>query len=149
WQGFSEEQREAIRRGKPLYSFGNPVMRKKVNVMGATFIGVGLLFVVTGLLMSLMNRGHATSKTVVGATAGIALLGAAFVFAGILLLTLKKHPQRAPLLKWAVLGFCIAAGLLLFVVTGFSGSVIFTDIFQVVVIFFAMDVIIKQGRLRY
>lgn len=146
-QELSEEQLEALRLGKPAYDFSSPVMRKKVNIMGAAFIGVGLMFAATGVILFWTERGHDTPKMMIGLFAGMIMLGAVCSLAGILLFTLKRHPQRAPYLKWVVFAFCIAAGVFLFVVTKFSGAVIFTDLLQVFVIFYAMDVIIQQGRI--
>lgn len=144
---YSREQLEAMRQGKPVYNFSNAVMRRKVNIMGGAFIGVGLMFAATGLVMFWIDRDHGTSAMMAGVFWGIIMLGLACIIAGVLMLTLKKHPQRAPYLKIVVLVFCIASGIFLFVITDLAGAAVFTDILQVLVIFYAMDVIIRQGRI--
>lgn len=144
---YSEEQLQAMRQGKPVYNFSNPVMKRKVNIMGSAFIGVGSLFAATGLAMFWIDRNHDTSKMMIGVFSGMIMMGAACIFAGILMLTLKKHPQRAPYLKAAVLVFCVISGIFLFVITDLAGAAVFTDILQVFIIFYAMDVVIRQGRI--
>lgn len=143
----SEEQLEALRLGKPAYNFSTSVMKRKVNIMGGTFIGVGLMFALTGLFMFWVERGHNTPEMMVSLFYGIIMLGVACIIAGSLLFTLKKHPQRAPLLKMIVLAFCIGAGIFVFVITDYSGATVFTDVIQVIIIYYAMDVVIKQGRI--
>jgi hypothetical protein len=143
----SKEQLEALKQGKPAYDFSAPVMKKKINVMGATFIGVGLFMAVSCLMLWWAVRNYSMSSMMAGLYSGVLLLGLTCVLIGVLLFTLKKHPQRAAYMKVIVLVFCIAAGLFLFIITDYSGSVIFTDILQAAVVFFAMDAIISQGRI--
>lgn len=145
---FNDEQRRAAQQGKPVYDFSAPLMARNTKILGFTFIGVGLMLAITGIALFWYEYGFHSPrmKTMLALFLGLAMLGVSLIVAGALLFTLKKHPQRAPYLKWGMLIFCIVTGLLLFVVTGFAGETVYTDLLQVIIVWYALSVFIKQGR---
>lgn len=146
WKTFSEDQRRAAQAGKPVYDFSPPDMMHKIKVLAIAFIGVGAMFIVTGAALLAVELPYNTTGPVISMMYGVTMLGAALVVAGAFMFALFKHPQWAPGIKWGMLVFCIATGIFCFIATGLAGETVFTDILQVVVIWYALSVIIKQGK---
>ncbi|MGI6218039.1 MAG: hypothetical protein ACOYIK_10580 [Coriobacteriales bacterium] len=148
WNSFNEEQRRAASEGKRVYDYSSPDIQRKVNILSWAFIGVGAMFFATGIILFAINIGVKITKFEVAMFVGVMSLGVVLLVAGVLIRTLKKHPQWTPLIRWGMLGFCVAAALMCVFLTDRSGETVFTDVLQTFIIWYALFVFLRQAEVK-